>query len=80
MVEKREKKERGKNGKKKREKKREKKEKTEGNSGHYVIACSQLPEHRPLERRMLVPKKCLQIRGKPGISLSSYMVFDSVRI
>ena len=61
-------------------KNRGKNEKNDENSGHYVIASSQLPEHRPLERRMLVPKKSLQIRGKPGISLSSYMVFDSVRI
>ena len=34
-----------------------KKEKTDGNSGHYVIASSRSPERRPLERRMLVPKK-----------------------
>ena len=67
----------GRNGEKTGEKEYEK---NDENSGHYVIASSQLPEHRPLERRMLVPKKSLQIRGKPGISLSSYMVFDSVRI
>ena len=30
-------------------------QKTHDYSGHYVIASSQLPEHRPLERRMLVP-------------------------
>ena len=32
------------------------KEKTDNYSGHYVIASSQPPECRPLERRMLVPK------------------------
>ena len=38
-------------------KKREKKEeKTDENSGHYVIASSQLPERRPLERCTLAPK------------------------
>ena len=31
------------------------KEKNDKNSGHYVIASSQLPEHRPLECRSLVP-------------------------
>ena len=44
----------GENGKKKTRVK--KKEKTDGNSGHYVIASSLLPERRPLERRTLVPK------------------------
>ena len=39
-------------GKKTGEKKREK---SDENSGHYVIAGSQLPERRPLERRTLVP-------------------------
>ena len=42
----------------KKEKKKEKKEKREKNvvfSGHYVIASSLPPEHRPLERRTLVP-------------------------
>ena len=43
------------------EKKREKtggrkKEKTDDYSGHYVIGSSRLPECRPLERRMFVPK------------------------
>ena len=33
-----------------------KKEKTDGNSGHYNIASSWLPERRPLERRTLMPK------------------------
>ena len=42
----------GKNGKKK----REKKENADENSGHYVIASSRPPEHRPLERCLLVPK------------------------
>ena len=32
------------------------KKKTVENSGHYVIASSQLPECRPLERSMLAPK------------------------
>ena len=32
-----------------------KKETTDENSGHYVIASSRLPEHRPLERRTLAP-------------------------
>ena len=45
----------GKTGKKTGEK-TEKKEKTDENSGHYVIASSQPPERRPLERRTLVPK------------------------
>ena len=31
------------------------KKKTDENSGHYVIASSQPPEVRPLERRTLVP-------------------------
>ena len=31
-------------------------EKNDENSGHYVIASSQPPEHRPLERRKLLPK------------------------
>ena len=34
-----------------------KREKTDENSGRYVIASSRLPERRPLERRMLVPKR-----------------------
>ena len=38
--------------------------KTDGNSGNYVIASNQPPERRPLERRMLAPKK--QERPKPG--------------
>ena len=38
-----------------------KKEKTDENSGHYVIASSQPPEHRPLERRTLVPKPNLDL-------------------
>ena len=38
----------------KRKEKREKKNRE--NSGHYVIASSQQPEHRPMERRKLVPK------------------------
>ena len=29
---------------------------TDENSGHYVIASSQPPKRRPLERRSLVPK------------------------
>ena len=47
----------GKNGGEKtgKKEKREKKEKTDENSGHYVIASSQPPERRLLERRMLVP-------------------------
>ena len=32
------------------------KEKTDDYSGHYIIASSRPPEHRPLERRTLVPK------------------------
>ena len=32
-----------------------KKEKTDENSGYYDIASSRPPEHRPLERRTLVP-------------------------
>ena len=32
------------------------KEKTDDYSGHYVIASSRLPDHRPLERRTLMPK------------------------
>ena len=32
-----------------------KREKNDENSGHYVIASSQLPERRPLEHRTLVP-------------------------
>ena len=39
----------GKNGKK-----QENKEKTDENSGHYVIASSQPPEHRLLEHRTLL--------------------------
>ena len=34
---------------------REKKRKDCGFSGHYVIASSRPPKHRPLERRTLVP-------------------------
>ena len=34
---------------------RQKREKTSENSGHYVSASSPPPEHRPLERRTLVP-------------------------
>ena len=30
-------------------------EKTDENSGHYVIASSQPPKRRPLERRTLAP-------------------------
>ena len=33
-----------------------KKEKADENSGHYVIASSQPPERRPLERSTLAPK------------------------
>ena len=46
----------------KREKKNKngKKENTDENSGHYVIASSQPPERRPLERRTLAPKKKLR--------------------
>ena len=33
-----------------------KKEKTDDYSGHYVIASSQPPDRRPLERHTLVPK------------------------
>ena len=40
----------------KRGEKIEKKEKTDENSGHYVIASSQPPECRPLERCTLVQK------------------------
>ena len=32
------------------------KKKTDENSGHYVIASSQRPERRPLERRTLATK------------------------
>ena len=32
------------------------KENTDENSGHYVIASSRLPKHRPLELRTFVPK------------------------
>ena len=45
----------GKTGKKQ-GKKTGKKEKTDENSGHYVIASSQPPKQRPVERRTLVPK------------------------
>ena len=48
----------------KRGEKIEKKEKTDENSGHYVIASSQPPEWRWLERRTLVPIKYLLITIK----------------
>ena len=37
------------------------KEKTNENSGHYVIASSRPPEHRPLERRTLALKTIIGI-------------------
>ena len=37
-----------------------KKEKTDENSGHYVIASSRPPEHRPLERCTLAPIEKLE--------------------
>ena len=37
------------------EEKKKRKEKNDVFSGHYVIASSQPPERRPLERRTLVP-------------------------
>ena len=45
----------GRDGEKKEVKTGEKK--TNENSGHYVIASSQPPERRLLERRTLVPKE-----------------------
>ena len=47
-----------------------KKEKTDDYSGHYVIASSRPPEHRPLERRTLLPivKKAAQFL--PSIAMS----------
>ena len=42
-------------GKKRGEKKEKKRENADDYSGHYVIASSRPPEHRPLERRMLMP-------------------------
>ena len=48
----------GRDGEKKNgEKNGEKKEKRDENSGHYVIASSQPPERRLLERRTLAPIK-----------------------
>ena len=54
----------GRDGGKKKGKKQENKRgrKTDENSGHYVIASSQPPECRPLERRTLAPK-LFPIRG-----------------
>ena len=44
--------------------KTEKKEKTDENSGHYVVASSRPPEHRPLEHRTLAPKESLPCPAK----------------
>ena len=55
----------GKTGKKKPGKKREN---TDENSCHYVIASSQPPERRPLERRTLAPKSVCFIEKKTHVS------------
>ena len=49
-----------KTGEEKKRGKKIKKEKTDEKSGHYVIASSQLPECRLVERRTLMPKVALQ--------------------
>merc|ERR1712121_481596 len=43
---------------------KKKEKKTDENSGHYVIASSQPPERRPLERRTLAPIIHLHIHSK----------------
>ena len=51
-------------GKKNGKKTGKKREKMDENSGHYVIASSRPPEHRPLERHTLAP----DLGGLPKVS------------
>ena len=49
-------------------------EKTDENSGHYVIASSRPPERRPLERRMLAPKRSMDTQAQEVVNVRAQIL------